>query len=782
MNAQQREAVYCRNNAVIAAGAGSGKTTVLANRFLRLITCEGVPVEKILCLTFTKKATAEMYHRIYTGLTSLAADTGADSLVQRLAAHAAANFYLANIQTLDAYCAKVVRAAAPRYGIRPDFSGDARTAAALVAREALPFVISNRAHPALKTLYRIKKTDEIARVYFAEAVSKYDALGDPADFTGDLQKQMRHIAGADVWDAHRSPAAACLEQLAEASPQAGGVTLEPLTVSAGELAAYFDDLLNHDEYDCIAAAAASDTYKKLLRELTMLCALARLNLTTVPKDARDALRELRAQFPCLSALLVFCTEAAFMLSLSRLQTRFQQHITEQKRRNGILSFQDTASLARKALLEQKDLRQSEKNAFQAVIIDEFQDNNALQKDLLFLIAEKPCLSDDGIPPPEALAENKLFFVGDQKQSIYKFRGADVSVFRRLENAFSGGCLSLSVNYRSHSRLIAVFNALFGGQWPETADTAAGDGAAGDGARPQVFVPSAGDVPLYEAVYEPLLAGRADGPPPSSPPPEGIPPEGTFTVCLLPAPSARGGSAGGDDSGEDDDGEEAAVEKEAAFVAQKIAGLIAGGRRPDDIAILTRAHTNEYIYEKHLRAAAVPYKNENRAGGLAIEPVHDLLCALRLAVYPMDTLNYAAFLRSPFAGLSLPASAALAGHAAAGGGPFGEGALELLDDRDRERFDHGAALYRELCARAASSSIAELLRFLWFDAGYRYEVEWHEQTAASRELYDVLFTLAVKAGSAGVSLAAWTDTVKAAQQTGKFRRLVRDENALDGLDI
>ena len=69
------------------------------------------------------------------------------------------------------------------------------------------------------------------------------------------------------------------------------------------------------------------------------------------------------------------------------------------------------------------------------MIDEFQDNNAIQRDMLFLLAERPERMETGVPSVEELCPDKLFFVGDEKQSIYKFRGADVSVFRSLSNDF-----------------------------------------------------------------------------------------------------------------------------------------------------------------------------------------------------------------------------------------------------------------------------------------------------------------------------------------------------------
>jgi len=88
--------------------------------------------------------------------------------------------------------------------------------------------------------------------------------------------------------------------------------------------------------------------------------------------------------------------------------------------------------------------------FQYILIDEFQDNNELQKQLLFL------LSKEG----KEIRRGKLFFVGDEKQSIYLFRGADVSVFKGLANELMAAPLSLNLNYRSTNQLIEFFNSVF----------------------------------------------------------------------------------------------------------------------------------------------------------------------------------------------------------------------------------------------------------------------------------------------------------------------------------
>ena len=102
----QQKAIDIDISAVVSAGAGSGKTSVLSQRFVHLVTDKKYKVEEILTLTFTKKATVEMYGRIYKALKEKAPESVAD-------------FYKANIKTLDSYCASIAKQGSHFYGISP---------------------------------------------------------------------------------------------------------------------------------------------------------------------------------------------------------------------------------------------------------------------------------------------------------------------------------------------------------------------------------------------------------------------------------------------------------------------------------------------------------------------------------------------------------------------------------------------------------------------------------------------------------------------------------------
>ena len=124
LDENQYKALSAVKNTVIAAGAGSGKTQVLATRFAWLVMTGQAKAEQILTLTFTNKAASEMYHRIYGTLKKFAEHEVCEQLTleqQRLAKEALESFSDVHIQTLDSYCAGIVRQCANRYGIKPDF-------------------------------------------------------------------------------------------------------------------------------------------------------------------------------------------------------------------------------------------------------------------------------------------------------------------------------------------------------------------------------------------------------------------------------------------------------------------------------------------------------------------------------------------------------------------------------------------------------------------------------------------------------------------------------------
>jgi ATP-dependent helicase/nuclease subunit A len=759
LNDEQRAAAFYSGNAVVAAGAGSGKTMVLASRFAWLLTEKGYKVNEILTLTFTNKAAAQMYRRIHSLLTEIAEnETG---LAASRARQALDDFIHARIQTLDSYSASLVRLCAPRYGISPDYAIDQGRCYEIALEESLPFLIACRGHPAVEKLYQDYSPKDIARRIFTKVLFNYCHIDKERDFFSDVKKQFDIICAE--WETQRNELTFALKEIEDGIledpdmfpaivPIMEKVKKKKIVIpERADLRNFFDQLLDTPVESFIDKAESHPLQQIIPEVLYSIAAVCAVSLVGGKRKGgnpiKDKVKEIRACFSGFSSMALFCLQAGFVLSLASLFTKLQRRYLDKKRGEGVLSFKDVADLAITILLEQEDIRRNEKESFKAIMIDEFQDNNGLQKDLLFLLAEKPDLMNKSVPPPEDLCADKLFFVGDEKQSVYLFRGADVSVFRKLKDELKSCDLPLKINYRSSPRLIGAFNAVFGGCNFDP------KGKTTLNVMPSVFAPSSPDLPLYEAVYTPLQSGKE------------IP--GKMSVFIL------------DRNEESAAGEDGALlpadENEARFTAEKIQSLLnekteTGGQKykPEDIAILFRAHTPQYHFEKHLRQLGIPYSCEDVGnffyGGL----VNDIMSVLRLSAYPLDSASYAEMLRSPFAGLSMPGLGICLSlyKEADKPEPFTDEPLQYLDEEDQNKYRQGQRIYASIYSKAAGGSISDLVSELWYKEGYRFETAWNPQVSVYRELYDYLFHLAVIADSENQGLAAFTDSMRDLKVSGE----------------
>jgi ATP-dependent helicase/nuclease subunit A len=758
LNEEQKKAVYCTENAVVAAGAGSGKTMVLANRFAWLLTEKGYKVDEILTLTFTKKAAAQMYRRIHLLLTAIAENESGVKAAR--ARQALDDFIHARIQTLDSYSTALVKQCAHRYGISPDFKIDPQRSFEIALEESLPFLIMHRHHPAIEKLYADNRPNDIAHNIFTEILCNYCHIDKLKDFTDDVKKQFDIICAE--WKNQISEITRIIKemegQIFDNSEMCPGLVpvmdkykeKKFIAPQTSDIRAFFDSLLN-ETVDSYIEKAESHPIQKLLAEFLYL--IAELNEVKINKGkpqnnpVKENIKQIRALYGKFSSLIVYCMQAGFILSFMSLLNDLQNHYINRKRAEGVLTFNDVANLSRTILLEQEDIRQSEKESFNAIMIDEFQDNNELQKDLLFLLAEKNDVTSKGIPAAENLCPGKLFFVGDEKQSIYLFRDADVSVFRRLKNEIKSASLPLKINYRSVPALIGAFNAIFGGSNFDP------EGKEPLHELPSVFAPGM-SLPLYEAAYTPLEAKN-----------EG---SGGLSICIL-----NGKDDG--DSIDENDSLLLAVENEARFTAERIEQLLKEKNengeqkyQPKDIAILFRSHSPQHHFEKHLRLLGIPYTCEDINDLFYSGLVNDIMSVLRLAAHPLDSAAYAEMLRSPFAGLSLSGTAVCLSifRETKNSEPFNDESLAFLDEIDKCKYRHGQIIYFSICGKAADESISSLVSELWYKEGYRYETEWHPNTGVYREYFDYLYHLAVKADAANQGLAAFTDYIRALRDSGE----------------
>ena len=346
---------------------------------------------------------------------------------------------------------------------------------------------------------------------------------------------------------------------------------------------------------------------------------------------------------------------AALAVLGALLAEFATRYEELKGDRAALDFDDLELRARTLLAREGAVRAGWRERFELVMVDELQDVNRRQLALL-----------------ELLERENLFTVGDEWQSIYGFRHADVELFRarRDELAGSGGALELTHNFRARPALVRAVNAIF--------------------------------APRFGEDYRPLVAAR-DGAGAAEP---------ALELLLTDRDWGR----------QEDSSEEPEVQgwrrAEAQMLAQRIEELIAEeGVRAREVAVLVRATTGLEAYARALEQRGIA--TLATVGGFwADRQVRDLLACLRTIANPRDELALHGALASPLAGLSRDALALIARAGRAEGGAWAAAqalARDQTEQRgalaptDRERLRSFCELLEGVRAQSAWRGIAGTLR-------------------------------------------------------------------------
>ncbi len=571
--AEQSDAIRLREGSLLLeANAGSGKTSVLVERFVRSVIEDGVRPSRILAITFTERAAGELRARVRERFVELG---------RRDEARATETAW---VSTIHGFCARLLRAHAITAGLDPAFvvieESDARTLRDRAWERSLAEMLDGEyAAPALD-LVAAYDTDRLRRMI----ASVHDALrsagqtrpslpaapaaADPRGLRGELAASASlataelHLAGAGkrVCEA-RAKVARCIELLG--------------AVGGGDLAAA---VLAELRFGASANALRTAACQRYLAAL----------------EAFASARRNRAA-------------GAAVVLLDELLGRYADAYADVKRERAGLDFDDLELFARDLLAGEPALRRSYAERFDRVMVDEFQDSNGRQIALF-----------------EALDRDDLFVVGDEQQSIYGFRHADVGVFRarRAKLAAHGRVATLATNFRSRGQILDTINA--------------------------AFAPRLG--PNFVALRE----GRE---PAAAPEP---------LVELLLTDHA-GWDAGGEDAV--DLGELPSTQTwrqaEARLLAQRLRDLVdAGDARPEDIVVLLRGLGDLPVYERALEDQGLLTLSVGGRGYWGRQVVRDLCAWLAALANPRDETALYGVLASPLVGLS---SDGLAHVARAGGG-------------------------------------------------------------------------------------------------------------------
>jgi ATP-dependent helicase/nuclease subunit A len=708
-------AVDPRHNVVLQASAGTGKTSVLVERYVNLLRA-GVEPDAILAITFTRKAAAEMRERIVRKLRDLAADgtlprTQWQNLRTRLGEIA--------ISTIDAFCLALLREFPLEADVDPGFD--------LADETQVPRLVSEAIDVSLRVCRAQARDDLHVALVFAQ-------LGEFRLRRALEQLLAQRLVAPQVLNRFlaRGPATLTLE---ETCARAARGILDVLCRIPGGLDGFLAD------------GPVTPAFQALGRDLRALQATIGRGECPEPARLRSILDEVRDLFLTQkneprqrnpAATIAECANraawerhrdavlqrgaeikevlAAFTRDLNVLLARGVRRIyatTEQtfKRTletHAVLDFTEVLERACDLLAQMDEFAQSRyrlESRYHHVLVDEFQDTNRVQwrlvQHLIRSWGEGFGLAATGPLLPT------IFTVGDRKQSIYRFRGADVRVVGESTEAIrelrpdEDPCQSIAVSFRAVPELLAFVNDLCGALPRE--------------ARADAFSYEAADrFPLIEAL------GRHNGRPLrekgtiSASPREPETAGAREALGLVMAPDATGCS-------------EAVAEEIARLLEQGVAVRdrttgVPRAVRPDDIAILFRQRAAHQLYEQALERRGIRTYVYKGLGFFESDEIVDLIVLLRFLAEPHSDLRAAAFLRSRFVRISDAGLARLApGIARALTGTPRDGARERLDPADRQALDLARRSVQEWTALADRITPAELLDSIIEESAYAYEL-------------------------------------------------------------
>lgn len=418
-----------KSNVSLLAGAGSGKTYVLMKRFVQILRADlSVNPTNIVAITFTRKAADEIKGRVRQAVGECVEQAQTDLERLRWQEHLQ-KVESAPISTIHSLCSRILRDNPVETQLDPEFT-------ILEDFEAQDFFKETLQQYLRKNIKENAALRRLVQTYGVNSfVNQVTALGDKlSELVREDNLAEPYLKAKEELPALQQKLFAALREVIEAREVLGAKTKgrQTLTEAAGLLDEMQKQLLA-PEPDCSlldASGVVKVSGKALAAELTNLKNL-RQELNHVILNAKgcdlvqDWLAVLQEFYACLSA---------------------------RKQENNVLFNDDLDLLAIEHLQKNEALRQKYQERYKYIMVDEFQDTNERQRQLIYLLCGNKLDNT-----------NNLFIVGDVKQSIYRFRHADVSVFNRVKEDIAqnaGKNLGMKTNFRSTQSIVESCNTAF----------------------------------------------------------------------------------------------------------------------------------------------------------------------------------------------------------------------------------------------------------------------------------------------------------------------------------
>jgi ATP-dependent helicase/nuclease subunit A len=673
----------------VTAGPGAGKTFVLVERYLEILRTQKVSVDNIVAITFTNRAANEMRERVRTTIDDLLRATAGDERKRWLRHKRALEG--AVITTIHGLCSRLLHEFPVEANIDPQFVLLDEHQAVMLLEAAVEESLTNAIHHGYEKIVQL--TQGTGRSALARALLelywKYRGEGLSLS-TIEKLSAANHATEADYTAALKELDAA-MADLISVRGLSRGAEEKRFKIAQGwpALRAILAQPPNEQTIGSYCQAIEDFRESRLSKGKGTTSAVERVDELLWGSKSGD---RVRGKVPTLGFDLL---AGDYALALLKLLREIDDRLDAEKQRLSVVDFDDLQLRTLKLLNDHPEVMNRVAERYRFFLVDEFQDTNGLQRDLMTRLGMMPGAN--------------LFIVGDRKQSIYGFRGADVDVFREMSaeiEAARGTQVPLHLNFRSQKPLIDSLNFLFERIFH---------------ARAEIPVEQLGQLGYVE--HEPGIPER--GVQDQSPLVE-------LLVSVLPD-AARNEPDESDDDSVDDQNQPNVRERDAEQLVERINALVSavpkGGqdaRAPfkyGDIAILFRALTGVWVYESALRRAGIPYLTVQGKGFYQREEITDLIQLLRFLDNTTDELALAAVLRSPLCGISDNALLALRCGPKTGAAQEPErlhrrhlwqalrsqSEVQFIDDEERAELDRASAFLDAMVRRRNRSSIAELLR-------------------------------------------------------------------------
>jgi len=584
--ARERIASDIAANLCVEAAAGTGKTTVLVERVANLLARGAVSVDQLVVITFTEKAAAELSTRVRDALERRALDAAEDERERLLSA--ARDLYRAHIETIHSFATALLRERPVEAGIDPQFEVLEGVGGSLdfdAAYERFQDDLLSQPRPevelALRRGFGLAELREACAHLHAHRhllPLRYPAIASH-DERATMAELQRIASELRALRARHSPP--------------GDDRAAPIVQGIIEWVTALADLDSVEQERWLLFRDRARTNRNSGSNANW--GGEKQRVSDLQQDYCDAVDQARAAL-----------RGAALLDVLPYVEGFVAVYAADRKGRGRANFDDLLFWARDLLRDDDAARTYFRGRFGAVLIDEFQDTDPVQAELALLLTsdERPGDGWEALRP----VPGRLTVVGDPKQSIYRFRRADIAVYDQVKTGpLANGSERISTNFRSSPELLACLNEAFD----------------------RILVPAAG-----------VQAGnvRLDAPP-------GADPAQRAPVVVIEG--SVDGSA--DDVRSAEAGVIAALFHTARRDGWQIRDRHDGNRwRPcrwGDMAILMPARTGLGLYENALAEAGIPYRHEGARDFFERDEVRDLIWVLSAIDDPTDRLALVGALRS-----------------------------------------------------------------------------------------------------------------------------------------